>query len=108
MSVLTIAEPQTSYRTPLSLEAGLLSLFEAIRNSSTCICEKPIAITNELTLGCNTPASTGKGVKKSTSVVGFTTLDGIVNAETAEAETKSPNKRRTPNRKKGDVGVELG
>lgn len=108
MSVLTIAEPHTSYRTPLSLEAGLLSLFETIRNSSTCICEKPIAITNELALGCNTPTTTGKGLNKSTSVVGFATLDCIVNTEPAtEAETKSPNKRRTPNRKKGDVCVEL-
>ena len=31
MSALTTAEPHTSYRTPLSLEAGLLALYEALR-----------------------------------------------------------------------------
>ena len=31
MSALTSAEPHTSYRTPLSLEAGLLTLFETLR-----------------------------------------------------------------------------
>jgi hypothetical protein len=101
MSVLTIAEPHTSYRTPLSLEAGLLSLFETIRTYTTCICEKPIAITNELALGPATQPSGKSGIKKSTSIVGFTTLDGI-HSETASPESKSPNKRRTPNRKKGD------
>jgi hypothetical protein len=34
MRALTHAEPHTSYRTPLSLEAGLLALFEEIRKSS--------------------------------------------------------------------------
>jgi hypothetical protein len=31
MHTLTLVEPHTSYRTPLSLEAGLLSLFENLR-----------------------------------------------------------------------------
>jgi hypothetical protein len=34
MSALTTAEPHTSYRTPLSLEAGLLALFEALRTTT--------------------------------------------------------------------------
>lgn len=34
MRALTMAEPHTSYRTPLSLEAGILSLFEALRGST--------------------------------------------------------------------------
>jgi len=33
MRALTMAEPHTSYRTPLSLEAGILALFEALRGT---------------------------------------------------------------------------
>ena len=33
MSALTLVEPHTSYRTPLSLEAGILTLFETLRNN---------------------------------------------------------------------------
>lgn len=33
MSALTLVEPHTSYRTPLSLEAGILILFETLRNN---------------------------------------------------------------------------
>lgn len=45
MKALTSAEPHTSYRTPLSLEAGILSLYETIRQHSPV--EKPATITNE-------------------------------------------------------------
>jgi hypothetical protein len=34
MRALTLVEPHTSYRTPLSLEAGLLALFENLRTNS--------------------------------------------------------------------------
>ena len=54
MSSLTMAEPHTSYRTPLSLEAGLLNLYETIRINSTPIIsapEIPHTITNELRVG---------------------------------------------------------
>lgn len=40
MTALSRAEPHTSYRTPLSLEAGLLALFEVIYANSTKL-EKP-------------------------------------------------------------------
>jgi hypothetical protein len=52
MSVLTIAEPHTSYRTPLSLEAGLLNLFETIRSNTVCKGEKHLPISNELGHSC--------------------------------------------------------
>lgn len=49
MSTLTLAEPHTSYRTALSLEAALLHLYETIRTNSV---SRPVAIpppiTNEL------------------------------------------------------------
>lgn len=48
MSALVNAEPHTSYRTPLSLEAGLLALYETIRLHSTV--EKTPAIVNESTV----------------------------------------------------------
>jgi hypothetical protein len=40
MTALSRAEPHTSYRTPLSLEAGMLSLFEVIYKHSSKL-EKP-------------------------------------------------------------------
>jgi hypothetical protein len=47
MTSLTVAEPHTSYRTPLSLEAGLLNLYETIRNNTVNKRdEKPQDITN--------------------------------------------------------------
>jgi hypothetical protein len=45
MKALTTAEPHTSYRTPLSLEAGILALYETIRTNSRV--EKPKTIANE-------------------------------------------------------------
>lgn len=45
MTVLSQAEPHTSYRTPLSLEAAILNLYEVIRTQSTVI-EKPVTIEN--------------------------------------------------------------
>jgi hypothetical protein len=100
MSTLTLAEPHTSYRTPLSLEAGLLNLFETIRNHTVRKGEKHLTITNTNELAADSPGSKpkGTGVKKSTSVVGFTAIDGPITAdakETSEPAKKSPNKRRT-------------
>jgi len=125
MSVLTIAEPHTSYRTPLSLESGLLSLFETIRNNTINVCEKPMAITNELAaisegnagpFGSATPfgseGSAGNaGIKKSGSIVGFTTLncadvEGQTGAKPEQkSKAKTPVSGRSPNRKKGDIRV---
>ena len=45
MSSLTLAEPHTSYRTPLSLEAALLNLFEVLRANKTVNLEKPDPLT---------------------------------------------------------------
>lgn len=44
MTALTMAEPHTSYRTPLSLEAGILTLYETVRAShikSTAVSNGP-------------------------------------------------------------------
>ena len=45
MHTLTMAEPHTSYRTPLSLEAGILELYETIRIHNRV--EKTVTIANE-------------------------------------------------------------
>ena len=45
MHALTMAESHTSYRTPLSLEAGILELYETIRIHNRV--EKPATIANE-------------------------------------------------------------
>ncbi len=100
MSVLTLAEPHTSYRTPLSLEAGLLNLFDTIRTNTVHKKEKhpTITNTNELTADSPGPKSAKPaGLKKSTSIVGFATNDSPVPAESGEATStkKSPGKRRT-------------
>ena len=98
MSVLTLAEPHTSYRTPLSLEAGLLNLFETIRNNTVRKGEKHLTITNELTDSPGPKSAKVTGVKKSSSVVGFDAIEPIVASEPAESKEpakKSPVKRRT-------------
>jgi hypothetical protein len=41
MHALTLVEPHTSYRTPLSLEAGVLTLFETLRTSQPSVPKIP-------------------------------------------------------------------
>jgi hypothetical protein len=53
MRALTMTEPHTSYRTPLSLEAGLLGLFEAIRQATP---RKAEPLVNELRGGMESPS----------------------------------------------------
>jgi hypothetical protein len=84
MSVLTLAEPHTSYRTPLSLEAGLLSLFETIRANTVTPVEKP-----------PTPS------KEDDRTVELAAIPTTAEGESPISPTKkSPAKRRAPVRKK--------
>lgn len=87
MQSLTTAEPHTSYRTPLSLEAGLLNLFETIRTNSTTVLKKPPVITNELRLGVDSAAAECKGGATSD----------------AAAPAKAAGRRRTVLRKKPTI-----
>lgn len=51
MSSLTTAEPHTSYRTPLSLEAALLFLYETIRTNSSVVLEQSSPTKTETPVG---------------------------------------------------------
>lgn len=84
MRSLTTTEPHTSYRTPLSLESGLLNLFETIRTNATWRLEKPATVQNEC--------------------LGATSADSHGAAEAAPpAPTKAPVRRRAAPRKKPGV-----
>jgi hypothetical protein len=101
MKALTSAEPHTSYRTPLSLEAGILSLYETIRQHSSV--EKPTTITNER-VGVAESERSGSTVAVATSVsvpglAGIAATEAATNA-TVAAVTKTAVKRRAAPRKK--------
>jgi hypothetical protein len=96
MRSLTIAEPHTSYRTPLALEAALLNLFEVVRANKTISVEKPKAIakayaavspTNEVRFDMGT--SPGIGTPETIAVAVGTT-----------SNTKSGRRRAAPRKKK--------
>jgi len=57
MRSLTSTEPHTSYRTPLSLESGLLNLFDTIRTHAKRRLEKPLPIQDERQSGMDALAT---------------------------------------------------
>ena len=87
MHTLSLVESHTSYRTPLSLEAGVLTLFETLRNNK------------KYTPSYNGSSAEGKcdesSCVESTSVISI--VKPIVAASAAAAPVK---KRRAPARKK--------
>lgn len=83
MHSLTSTEPHTSYRTPLSLESGLLNLFDTIRTHSTRRLEKPAIVQNERPSGDDAPA----------------TNSIVATAAPAPAQTKTTVRRRAAPRK---------
>jgi len=84
MTALSRAEPHTSYRTPLSLEAGLLALFEVVYANSSKL-EKP------------------KPIQDARTLESFAFVSG--GGETGEAAVpKAPPKRRAAPRKKSSTG----
>ena len=85
MRALTQVEPHTSYRTPLSLEAGVLTLFETLRNNKC-----PPTYNGVPAVATNT----GSGVE-SASVISI--VEPVVTAPATAAAVK---KRRAPARKK--------
>ena len=88
MTTLSKAEPHTSYRTPLSLEAALLSLFETIRQNTV---EKQDSITD------------GSGVGDSP-----VKCTDIPSEEAFAEPPKKSVKRRAAPRKKSVATVKLG
>lgn len=62
MRSLTATEPHTSYRTPLSLESGLLNLFETIRTNATRRLEKPATVQNERLDSASTDGRTAAAI----------------------------------------------
>lgn len=87
MRSLTMTEPHTSYRTPLSLESGLLNLYETIRVNATRRLEKPATIQNESSIGVDSIAADGQ----------------IAAPAAAPAPAKAPVRRRAAPRKKASV-----
>lgn len=87
MSALSKAEPHTSYRTPLSLEAGLVTLFETIRQNTI---EKHPIVANGVRVE---PAPVERAEE---------------GPPATEPEAKKPVKRRAAPRKKPVATVKLG
>lgn len=87
MTALTYAEPHTSYRTPLSLEAGVLKLFETLR----------------LHMNKSPPIANGKGGSEPVAVVASASA-----SDTAPVAAKAAPKRRAAPRGKPAKASELG
>lgn len=112
MRALTMAEPHTSYRTPLSLEAGMLSLFEALRGStlpssptpSSVSCPSPspspcLELKEPVSTPRNVVVCGGDGSRVESSAIEhlLTSCDAVVELVSS---TKAPAKRRAPPRPK--------
>jgi hypothetical protein len=110
MRSLTMAEPHTSYRTPLSLEAGILALFEALRGVTTVV-EKPSPIEKTIepaqsvappppqnVVICSTGSSGKDHVEPSAIEHALASCDAVL--ELVSTQTKAPAKRRAPARQK--------
>jgi len=91
MTALTTTEPHTSYRTPLSLESGILSLYEAIRTNT----KKPELLRNEFS-GISGFGVVGEcaGAPEKTDKPSAPIDNAVI------AVAAAINKRRTNNRKK--------
>ncbi len=115
---LTSAEPHTSYRTPLSLEAALLNLYEVIRANKTACIEKPSAITKAPHAATVATAATAATVATAATATTATTPTNevrfdmgtssinsaessvVVTAAAAASNTKSGRRRAAPRKKK--------
>jgi hypothetical protein len=80
MHALTLIEPHTSYRTPLSLEAGVLALFENLRENNI----KSVPINN----------GSAAGTSRDSSSMGSSAVISIVTADTTIAVPAAPVKKR--------------
>jgi len=100
MHALTMIEPHTSYRTPLSLEAGVLALFETLRENNI----KPPPTYNEVVVATPEIATPAKPLDG--GGVGGAAVISIVAAEPTAIPTAAapPKKRRAAPRKRADNG----
>lgn len=98
MHALTLIEPHTSYRTPLSLEAGVLTLFETLRENNI----KSAPTYNELPA----PAALASTKPADSSGMGDPTIISIVAADSSEGATAAApvKKRRAAPRKRAGNG----
>jgi hypothetical protein len=97
LSSLTLAEPHTSYRTPLSLEAALLNLFEVLRANKTVSIEKPKTIAKAYDSALS-PANEVRFDLGTSPVV--STTEAISVAVGTTSNTKSGRRRAAPRKKK--------
>jgi hypothetical protein len=95
MGSLSYAEPHTSYRTPLSLESAMLTLFETVRTQSTTRLKKPAVLTNESV--------------ESTPAVSSTVVNTVAAGSGGDtAKPAAPARKRAAPRKKKTDGGALG
>lgn len=95
MRSLIHAEPHTSYRTPLSLEAALLNLFEVLRANKTISIEKPKPIAKAH--AAVSPTNEVRFDMESSPVV---SIEPITVAVGTTSNTKSGRRRVAPRKKK--------
>jgi len=122
MRSLTMAEPHTSYRTPLSLEAGILTLFEALRVAVSASVANPVSAPVATPLEkpavvktivepaqsagpppqnvviCSTGSSGTDRVEPSAIEHALASCDAVL--ELVSTQAKAPAKRRAPARPK--------
>lgn len=96
MSSLTLAEPHTSYRTPLSLEAALLNLFEVVRANKTTSLEKPVSLAKAH--AAISPTNEVRFDVGASPIVSAT--ETIAVAVGTTSNTKSGRRRAAPRKKK--------
>jgi hypothetical protein len=99
MKCLTLAEPHTSYRTPLALEAALLNLFDCLYSHKTVIIEKPALMQKAAAhaVVAHTPANELRFGMDTTPIVGIET---IAVASGTTTNTKPGRRRAAPRKKK--------
>jgi hypothetical protein len=95
MKSLTHAEPHTSYRTPLSLEAGLLNLFEIIQANKTQSIEKPAPLAK-----AHAAVSPTNEVRFDMGAPSIISAEAITVAVGTTSNTKSGRRRAAPRKKK--------
>lgn len=100
MSSLIFAEPHTSYRTPLSLEAGLLKLFEVVRVHKTQTIEKPTVITKATGHATSPTAINEVRFDMESSPIVSVSGEKIAVATGTTSTTKSGRRRAAPRKKK--------
>lgn len=100
MKCLTLAEPHTSYRTPLALEAALLNLFDILYSKKTASIEKPAIMqktASKHAVAALTPTNELRFGMDPTSIVGTET---IAVASGTTSHTKPGRRRAAPRKKK--------